>query len=83
MEENNPDGWQDRPDMKYTKRLRASIVARAHFIEDLIVEQSKQGVSQYVILGAGLDTFAQRQPTLLPSFRSMKLTSQLPWAGNR
>jgi hypothetical protein len=23
-----PAGWQDRPDMKYTKRLRASIVAR-------------------------------------------------------
>ncbi|HEY5464058.1 MAG TPA: class I SAM-dependent methyltransferase [Hanamia sp.] len=57
-----PDGWQQRPDMKFTKRLRASIVARSRFIEDLIIEQSKQGISQYVILGAGIDTFAQRRP---------------------
>ena len=57
------EGWQQRPDMhpEFTKRLRASIVARARFIEDLIIEQSIQGISQYVILGAGLDTFAQRR----------------------
>jgi len=59
-----PDDWQQRPDMKFTKRLRASIVARARFIEDLIIEQSKHGISQYVILGAGLDTFAQRRPDI-------------------
>ena len=58
------DGWQERPDMKYTKRLRASIVARARFVEDLIIEQSKRGISQYIILGAGLDTFAQRRPEI-------------------
>jgi methyltransferase (TIGR00027 family) len=57
-----PHGWQQRPDMKFTKRLRASIVARARFIEDLIIEQTKQGIDQYVILGPGLDTFAQRRP---------------------
>ncbi|MBO9732646.1 MAG: class I SAM-dependent methyltransferase [Chitinophaga sp.] len=55
-----PDDWQERPDMKYTKRLRASIVARARFIEDLAKEQIAKGVQQYVLLGAGLDTFAQR-----------------------
>lgn len=59
-----PEGWQERPDMKYTKRLRASIVARARFIEDLIIEQSTHGTGQYVILGAGLDTFAQRHPDI-------------------
>jgi methyltransferase (TIGR00027 family) len=60
------DGWQKRPDMhpQFTKRLRASIVARARFIEDLIIEQSKLGMNQYVILGAGLDTFAQRRPDI-------------------
>ncbi|KAA9038371.1 class I SAM-dependent methyltransferase [Ginsengibacter hankyongi] len=57
-----PASWQERPDMKYTRRLRAAIVARARFIEDLIIEQSKKGISQYVILGAGLDTFALRRP---------------------
>ena len=59
-----PDDWQQRPDMKYTKRIRASIVARARFIEDLIIEQSKRGITQYIILGAGLDTFAQRRPDI-------------------
>src|SRR5215210_6325014 len=59
-----PDDWQQRPGMKFTKRLRASIIARARFIEDLIIEQTKQGINQYVILGAGLDTFAQRRPDI-------------------
>jgi methyltransferase (TIGR00027 family) len=57
-------GWQERPDMKFTKRLRASIVARARFVEDLITEQSKEGIAQYVILGAGLDTLAERRPDI-------------------
>ncbi|MBS1486477.1 MAG: class I SAM-dependent methyltransferase [Bacteroidetes bacterium] len=52
--------WPERPDMKYTKRLRASIVARARFVEDIAKEQIAKGVKQYVLLGAGLDSFAQR-----------------------
>lgn len=62
-----PDSeWRQRPDMSpdFTKRLRASIVARARFIEDWVIEQREQGISQYVILGAGLDTFAQRRPEI-------------------
>src|SRR5438034_5950040 len=60
------DGWRRRPDMDphATSLFRASIVARARFIEDLVVEQAGHGVGQYVILGAGLDTFAQRRPAL-------------------
>jgi methyltransferase (TIGR00027 family) len=58
------DGWRSRPDMDpdATRLFRASIVARARFIEDLVVEHAGRGVGQYVILGAGLDTFAQRRP---------------------
>lgn len=56
--------WQERPDMKYTKRLRASIVARARFIEDMAKEQIEKGVRQYVLLGAGLDSFAQRNTSI-------------------
>ncbi len=54
------ENWQERPDMKYTKRLRASIVAHARFVEDIAKEQIGNGVKQYVLLGAGLDSFAQR-----------------------
>jgi methyltransferase (TIGR00027 family) len=64
-----PPDWQERPDMKFTKRLRASIVARARFVDDLIIEQSNHGISQYVILGAGLDTFAQRKPEIASKLR--------------
>ncbi|MFF3573121.1 class I SAM-dependent methyltransferase [Nocardia jiangxiensis] len=60
------DGWRERPDMDpdSTRPMRAGVVARARFIEDLIIEQSAAGVGQYVLLGAGLDTLAQRRPEL-------------------
>ena len=59
------DDWRSRPDMSpFTRPFRASIVARARFVEDLVAEQAARGVAQYVILGAGLDTFAQRRPEL-------------------
>lgn len=58
------DTWRERPDMDpvATRGFRAAIVARARFVEDLVAEQVEAGVTQYVILGAGLDTFAQRRP---------------------
>jgi methyltransferase (TIGR00027 family) len=59
------EGWRDRPDMSpFTRSFRASIVARARFVEDLVTDAVARGVSQYVLLGAGLDTFAQRRPDL-------------------
>jgi methyltransferase (TIGR00027 family) len=60
-----PD-WRDRPDMNEyaTGGVRASIVSRARFLEDLVAEQADRGVGQYVLLGAGLDTFAQRRPEI-------------------
>ena len=50
------EGWRERGDMhpEGTRMFRASIVARARFIEDLVAEQSQRGVDQYVLLGAGL-----------------------------
>jgi methyltransferase (TIGR00027 family) len=58
--------WRDRPDMDpvATRGFRAAIVARARFVEDLVAEQVAAGVTQLVILGAGLDTLAERRPEL-------------------
>jgi methyltransferase (TIGR00027 family) len=56
-------------DAQFTRDFRASIVARARFIEDLVVERASHGVGQYVILGAGLDTFAQRRPEIASHLR--------------
>lgn len=69
------EGWRQRPDMDAdgTRFFRASIVARARFIEDLVVEQAGRGVHQYVILGAGLDTFAQRRPELASHMRVFEI----------
>lgn len=65
------DEWRQRPDMepKFSSGFRASIVARARFIEDLVTEQLTQDVTQYVILGAGLDTFAQRRSEIASRMR--------------
>ncbi|WON94285.1 class I SAM-dependent methyltransferase [Sphingobacterium sp. UGAL515B_05] len=41
--------WQERPDMKYTKRLRASIVACARFVEDVAKTEIENGIKQYVV----------------------------------
>jgi methyltransferase (TIGR00027 family) len=43
--------------------LRASMAARARFTEDQLTDLRARGVAQYVILGAGLDTFAYRDPS--------------------
>jgi methyltransferase (TIGR00027 family) len=58
--------WRQRPDMNEyaTPGVRASIVARARYVEDLVAERADRGVRQYVLLGAGLDTFAQRRPEI-------------------
>ncbi|MFE7403618.1 class I SAM-dependent methyltransferase [Streptomyces sp. NPDC057557] len=71
-----PDGgWRRRPDMdpRSTSGFRAAIVARARFIEDLVAEQAGHGVAQYVVLGAGLDTFAQRRPEIASRLRVFEI----------
>jgi methyltransferase (TIGR00027 family) len=78
------DGWQQRPDMSpFTRPFRASIVARARFIEDLVAEQAVRGVGQYVILGAGLDTFAQRRPDLAAQLLVFEVDQPGPQAWKR
>ncbi len=79
-----PDGWQSRPDMSpFTRPFRASILARARFIEDLVEEQVGRGVGQYVVLGAGLDTFAQRRPELASRLAVFEVDQPGPQAWKR
>ncbi|MFD1396348.1 class I SAM-dependent methyltransferase [Kroppenstedtia eburnea] len=79
------DGWRQRPDMdpEGTSGFRASIVARARFIEELVTEQLSQGVTQYVILGAGLDTFAQRRPEIASRMRVFEVDQPVTQAWKR
>jgi methyltransferase (TIGR00027 family) len=43
-------------------RFRSLFVVRSRYAEDCLAESLNHGVRQYVILGAGLDTFGYRQP---------------------
>jgi methyltransferase (TIGR00027 family) len=42
--------------------MRAHLVARSRYAEDALATAVNRGVRQYVLLGAGLDTFAYRNP---------------------
>jgi methyltransferase (TIGR00027 family) len=77
------EGWRARPDMDPTgtRPFRASIVGRARAIEDLVIDRANAGVRQYVILGAGLDTFAQR--ATLPGMRVFEIDRPDPQAWKR
>jgi len=47
--------------------FRAFMAVRSRFVEDQLAAAVARGVTQYVVLGAGLDTFAYRNP--FPSLR--------------
>src|SRR5215831_770797 len=50
------------PDPAWELHLRAFVVARSRYAEDELAQAVQRGVEQYVVLGAGLDTFAYRNP---------------------
>ena len=78
------EDWRERPDMSpFTRPFRASIVARARFVEDLVLARVGDGVEQYVIFGAGLDTFAQRYAARAPQLRVFEIDQPGPQAWKR
>ncbi|MBN2224214.1 MAG: class I SAM-dependent methyltransferase [Deltaproteobacteria bacterium] len=57
----NPDpGAHDRS--SFSRGLRPFLAARSRYTEDEMHAAVGRGVGQYVVLGAGLDTFAYRSP---------------------
>jgi methyltransferase (TIGR00027 family) len=46
----------------HSSALRAFLVARSRYAEDNLALALTRGVTQYILLGAGLDTFAHRNP---------------------
>ena len=59
-----------RPDRPFSTALRAFVVGRSRYAEDNLKRAVGNGVKQYVLLGAGLDTFAYRNP--YPQLRVLK-----------
>jgi methyltransferase (TIGR00027 family) len=46
----------------WLRGMRSHVLLRSRYTEDRLAEAAKRGVGQFVILGAGYDTFAYRQP---------------------
>jgi methyltransferase (TIGR00027 family) len=46
----------------FSRAFRAFMAARSRFAEDELARAVARGITQYVVLGAGLDTFAYRNP---------------------
>jgi methyltransferase (TIGR00027 family) len=57
----------ERASHRVARDFRAFMAARSRYAEDRLAEAVANGVAQYVVLGAGLDTFAYRNP--FPSLR--------------
>jgi methyltransferase (TIGR00027 family) len=55
----DPAAYEHSPLSRY---LRAFLAARSRFAEDALAANVATGVTQYVIVGAGYDTFAYRNP---------------------
>ena len=51
-----------KEDHAFSRAFRALMAARSRFAEDELAHAVAHGVKQYVVLGAGLDTFAYRNP---------------------
>ena len=60
---------EGRFNRRYARYLRGFLVARSRLAEDALSEAVARGVRQYVLLGAGLDTFAHRNPHVAAGLR--------------
>jgi methyltransferase (TIGR00027 family) len=52
----------ERQQHPYARAFRAFMAVRSRYAEDNLAAAAASGVAQYVVLGAGLDTFAYRNP---------------------
>ena len=71
----------ERASHRVARDFRAFMAARSRYAEDRLAEAVAGGVAQYVILGAGLDTFAYRNP--FPSLRVFEVDFPATQEGKR
>jgi methyltransferase (TIGR00027 family) len=65
------------------RAFRAAIVARSRFAEDEIAVAEQRGVRQCIVVGAGLDTFAHRNPNHDLQVFEVDLPSTQAWKRRR
>lgn len=65
------------------RALRTHVVLRSRFTEDCLAHAVERGITQYVILGAGFDTFAFRQPPWARNLRIFEVDQPATQAQKR
>ena len=65
------------------RRLLNHVVTRSRCAEDRLAEAAARGVEQYVVLGAGSDTFAYRQPAWASRLRIFEVDHPASQAAKR
>jgi methyltransferase (TIGR00027 family) len=63
--------------------LRSHVVLRSRYAEDRLHDAVARGVAQFVLLGAGLDTFAYRQPAWAHGLRVFEVDHAASQAAKR
>jgi len=63
----------ERYHTKPARGLRSHVVLRSRVAEDALRDAAARGIQQYVLLGAGLDTFAYRQPAWAGGLRIVEV----------
>jgi len=66
-----------------TANVRGTFVARARYTEEKLESAIRDGIDQYVILGAGLDSFAWRRQDLAGKFRIFEIDHPVSQAAKR
>ncbi|HTX15189.1 MAG TPA: class I SAM-dependent methyltransferase [Candidatus Baltobacteraceae bacterium] len=61
-EQQRLEGGEGMGSDRLSRGMRAFMAARSRYAEDELARAVARGVAQYVVLGAGLDTFAYRNP---------------------
>jgi methyltransferase (TIGR00027 family) len=64
---------RERMELPSARALRSHVVVRSRWAEERLADAVLRGVRQLVVLGAGLDTFAFRQPAWGHSLRIVEL----------
>ena len=64
-------------------RLRAHVVARSRYADDCLADACARGIEQLVVLGAGLDSFAHRQPAWARALRIFEVDHSASQAAKR
>ncbi|HEX4002539.1 MAG TPA: class I SAM-dependent methyltransferase [Candidatus Acidoferrales bacterium] len=62
QEQQRLEGGEGMGSDRVSRGLRAFMAARSRYAEDELARAISRGVTQYAVLGAGLDTFAYRNP---------------------